>query len=68
MQTDTRPGVYDIDVDTLRFLADNLREHADNLRAWEEECGPRKMRHASSALLRVWADRFDTDANKLEDE
>ena len=58
----------DLDAETLRWLADELKEHAESVRQWEEEYGPRKMRHASSALLRMWADRFDTDANKLEDE
>jgi len=58
----------DLDAETLRWLADELKEHADSVRQWEEEYGPRKMRHARSSLLRVWAERFGTDANKLEDE
>lgn len=57
----------DLDAETLRWLADELGEHAESVRQWELY-GPRKMRHARSSLLRVWAERFATDANKLEDE
>ena len=59
--------LHDLDAETLRWLGDSLDEHADICRVWEKSHGPCKMRHAGSALLRLWADRFRTDANRLED-
>lgn len=64
---DRRLYIHDLDAETLRWISDELKEHADSVRQWEEEYGPRKMRHARSSLLRVWAERFGTDANRMED-
>lgn len=59
--------LHDLDAETLRWLGDALDEHADAVRAEEQAGGARKMTHAASAMLRLWADRFRTDANRLED-
>jgi len=67
MDTTQARYVTGIDNETLRFLAEALDDQADVRHAWEAEHGPKKMRHASSALLRLWADRFRTEANRLED-
>ena len=58
--------LHDLDAETLRWLGDSLEEYADICRVWEKNNGPTKLRHAGSALLRLWADRFRTDANRLE--
>ena len=59
--------LHDLDAETLRWLGDSLEEYADICRVWENNNGTAKLRHAGSALLRLWADRFRTDANRLED-
>lgn len=59
--------LHDLDAETLRWLGDSLEEYADICRVWEKNHGSQKLRHAGSALLRLWADRFRTDANRLED-
>ena len=59
--------LHDLDAETLRWLGESLEMYANILRVEEEEGGQKKMRHAGSALLRLWADRFRTDANRLED-
>lgn len=59
--------LHDLDAETLRWLGDSLEEYADILREQEKDSGQKKLRHAGSALLRLWADRFRTDANRLED-
>lgn len=59
--------LHDLDAETLRFLGDSLEEYADIARVEETARGTAKLRHARSALLRLWADRFRTDANRLED-
>jgi len=58
--------LHDLDAETLRWLGDSLEEYADICRVWEKNNGTKKLRHAGSALLRLWADRFRTDANRLE--
>ncbi len=55
-----------LNADTLRWLGDCLEVHADMLRVWETHHGPSKLRHAGSALLRLWAANLRTDANTLE--
>jgi hypothetical protein len=67
MDTTQARYVTGIDSATLRFLAEALDDQANVRHAWEAENGPKKMRHAGSALLRLWADRFQTEANRLED-
>ena len=59
--------LHDLDAETLRWLGDSLEEYADICRVWEKNNGTAKLRHDGSALLRLWADRFRTDANRLED-
>ena len=58
--------LHDLDAETLRWLGDSLEEYADICRVWEKTNGTKKLRHAGSALLRLWADRFRTDASRLE--
>lgn len=68
--SEAKRGLYlhDLDAETLRWLGDSLQEYADICRVWEKSHGQAKMRHANSAFLRLMADRFRTDANRLEDD
>lgn len=59
--------LHDLDAETLRWLGDSLEEYATAVRAEEEASGQKKMGHAHSAMLRLWADRFRTDANRMEE-
>ena len=59
--------LHDLDAETLRYLADALEEHAIAVRKEEAASGRKKMPHAHSSMLALWAERFRTDANRLED-
>lgn len=59
--------LHDLDAETLRYLGDALDQHADTCHAAECESPANKMTHAHSTMLRLWAERFRTDANRLED-
>jgi hypothetical protein len=59
--------LHDLDAETLRYLAEALHEHAFAVRAEEQAGEQKKMRHAHSGMLFLWAERFRTDANRLED-
>lgn len=60
--------LHDLDAETLRYLADALEEHAIAVRIEEAASSGKKMRHAHSGMLALWAERFRTDANRLEDD
>ena len=68
--SEAKRGLYlhDLDAETLRYLADAMEEHAIAVRKEEAASGAKKMRHAHSSLLRLWAERFRTDAYRLEDD
>jgi len=60
--------LHDLDAETLRYLAEALEREAMACHAMEEQSARKKMRHVHSSLLRLWAERFRTDANRLEDD
>ena len=63
----SRLYLHGLDAETLRYLGDALDQHADTCHAAECETPAKKMTHAHSSMLRLWAERFWTDANRLED-